>query len=478
MSQLETKNTKKEDKKEIEKDSNTIKQGNKEEKKEIKNKKKSKKTINKRENEKEIEIENENEKEKEKEEIQNTQTQINDNTETLPKKKLYVGNISFSSTEKSLSRSFGKFGTIVSTNIVRREGRSLGYGFIEMSTKEEAVTAIKELNQTVVDGREIIVEFADPTKSKKRKNFGYRNNRFNNYQTRQGFYQNRITPYNTLPFYYSEYPNYGVYDERYQMGLCYTTPYQGGFYPNEYQTYPSYNQNMNNENQQNFQNYNDNQQTEMNESKSTDLNIGKESTNQNLQKTQTSNNKTINQTNKNKNQKNNSDNNQENENSNTNENEQINQNENNFNPNMNMNQSMNVNTMPYYYRFIQNQIPFTNYGIPRRVYYPPRNNRGYKKQQRNYNQKKKLSENSIFITNLPYSMTANDLLKTFEKYNPKKSRIVIGDFRKPRGFGFVEFENQQIRDKALELNETTVGGRTIYLKIAYEQNEKNDEEKI
>jgi RNA recognition motif-containing protein len=59
-------------------------------------------------------------------------------------KKLYVGNLPFSATEDSLKEAFSRFGTVESVNIItdRYTGQSKGFGFIELSTKQEAAEAI------------------------------------------------------------------------------------------------------------------------------------------------------------------------------------------------------------------------------------------------------------------------------------------------------------------------------------------------
>ena len=78
--------------------------------------------------------------------------------------KLYVGNISFNTSNSDLEQMFGKVGTVLSTNIIedRDTGRSRGFGFVEMSSKEEADNAIASFNGTEVDGRELLVNEAKP----------------------------------------------------------------------------------------------------------------------------------------------------------------------------------------------------------------------------------------------------------------------------------------------------------------------------
>lgn len=78
--------------------------------------------------------------------------------------KLYVGNLSFNTTTQDLEEMFGAHGTVESTNIIedRETGRSRGFGFIEMSTKEEGANAISTLNGKEIDGRALTVNEAKP----------------------------------------------------------------------------------------------------------------------------------------------------------------------------------------------------------------------------------------------------------------------------------------------------------------------------
>src|SRR5258708_40164474 len=78
--------------------------------------------------------------------------------------KLYVGNISFKTTNQDLNDLFGEIGTVESANVVedRETGRSRGFGFVEMASKEEAENAIAQLNGKEVDGRELKVNEAKP----------------------------------------------------------------------------------------------------------------------------------------------------------------------------------------------------------------------------------------------------------------------------------------------------------------------------
>ena len=78
--------------------------------------------------------------------------------------KLYVGNLSFDTTTEDLEKMFGEIGTVESTNIIedRETGRSRGFGFVEMSSKEEGQNAISALNGKEIDGRALTVNEAKP----------------------------------------------------------------------------------------------------------------------------------------------------------------------------------------------------------------------------------------------------------------------------------------------------------------------------
>ncbi len=78
--------------------------------------------------------------------------------------KIYVGNLPFSATSESLNEMFAKFGTVDSAKIVmdRDTGRSKGFGFVEMSTADEAAAAIEKLNGQDMGGRSLVVNEARP----------------------------------------------------------------------------------------------------------------------------------------------------------------------------------------------------------------------------------------------------------------------------------------------------------------------------
>jgi len=79
-------------------------------------------------------------------------------------RKLYVGNLSYSATGQDLESIFKDHGTVTSASVAtdRETGRSRGFGFVEMSTDEEAEAAVNALNGTNFQGRQLKVNEARP----------------------------------------------------------------------------------------------------------------------------------------------------------------------------------------------------------------------------------------------------------------------------------------------------------------------------
>ncbi|MCD5396236.1 MAG: RNA-binding protein [Candidatus Pacebacteria bacterium] len=84
--------------------------------------------------------------------------------------KLYVGNLSYDTSEDTLRNVFSQAGEVKSALIItnKMSGRSKGFGFVEMGTEEEAQKAIEMLNGQEIDGRNIIVDIARPPKPRRR----------------------------------------------------------------------------------------------------------------------------------------------------------------------------------------------------------------------------------------------------------------------------------------------------------------------
>lgn len=92
-------------------------------------------------------------------------------------KKLYIGNLPWSTTEDSLRSKLSEFGTVESVRIItdRMSGRSKGFGFAEMSSDEEGAAVIAAMDQQDYEGRTIIVREALPEGDRKpngNRNFG------------------------------------------------------------------------------------------------------------------------------------------------------------------------------------------------------------------------------------------------------------------------------------------------------------------
>jgi cold-inducible RNA-binding protein len=97
--------------------------------------------------------------------------------------RLYVGSLSYQTTEQELADLFGQVGQVVSATVItdRDSGRSKGFGFVEMSNDEEAHKAIDQLNGTVLGSRQIIVNEA-----RERRDNSYGGNRGGGYRGGSG----------------------------------------------------------------------------------------------------------------------------------------------------------------------------------------------------------------------------------------------------------------------------------------------------
>lgn len=108
--------------------------------------------------------------------------------------KLFVGNLSYNTTENDLHDAFAAHGTVVEANLMvdRMSGRSRGFAFVTMSTPEEAQRAIEAMNGSALDGRNLTVNIARPREERPpgggggsggrdrgpRRDFGGRRNRY------------------------------------------------------------------------------------------------------------------------------------------------------------------------------------------------------------------------------------------------------------------------------------------------------------
>jgi RNA recognition motif-containing protein len=89
---------------------------------------------------------------------------------------IYVGNLSWTMTDEDLSNLFTQFGTVSSAKILKDKmnGRSKGFGFVEMEDEEASKAAIAGLNETEVQGRKLIVNESQPRQEGdfKKRSFG------------------------------------------------------------------------------------------------------------------------------------------------------------------------------------------------------------------------------------------------------------------------------------------------------------------
>lgn len=96
-------------------------------------------------------------------------------------KRLYVGGLSFNTTDEALGAAFAQAGTVVSAVVIKDKfsGRSKGFGFVEMNTDEEAQAAIQMWNEKELDGRTVKVNEARPMEDRppRRDNFSRGGNR-------------------------------------------------------------------------------------------------------------------------------------------------------------------------------------------------------------------------------------------------------------------------------------------------------------
>lgn len=89
---------------------------------------------------------------------------------------IYVGNLAYATNDDALRSAFGQFGTVESARVVvdRMTGRSKGFGFVEMTSAEEAQAAIAALNGQDLDGRTLRVNESQPKPEGSRREGGFR----------------------------------------------------------------------------------------------------------------------------------------------------------------------------------------------------------------------------------------------------------------------------------------------------------------
>ena len=94
-------------------------------------------------------------------------------------KKLFVGGLSYKTTEETLKETFSQVGTVESANVItdKISGRSKGFGFVEMSSEEEAQKAIEMFNGKELDGKNVTVNEARPLESRPLRRGGFNRDR-------------------------------------------------------------------------------------------------------------------------------------------------------------------------------------------------------------------------------------------------------------------------------------------------------------
>lgn len=89
-------------------------------------------------------------------------------------KRIYIGNLSYTTTEERLSELFSEFGEVVSATIIkdRDTSQSKGFGFVELSDEADSEGAISRLSGKEVDGRRVRVNYAEEKRGSAGRNFG------------------------------------------------------------------------------------------------------------------------------------------------------------------------------------------------------------------------------------------------------------------------------------------------------------------
>lgn len=91
---------------------------------------------------------------------------------------IFVTKLDYGTKESTVRSAFEAFGTVDSVKIVtdKQTGRSKGYGFVEMPNDDEAEAAINGLNDSTIDGRQVVVKESQPRPKNRPTNFNRRNN--------------------------------------------------------------------------------------------------------------------------------------------------------------------------------------------------------------------------------------------------------------------------------------------------------------
>lgn len=103
---------------------------------------------------------------------------------------IFVAKLSYDTDEATVREAFSQFGEVESVKIImdREQGRSKGFGFVEMPNDDEGFSAINALNNSTMDGREIVVKKSEPRPPRDRRSGG---GGFNRDRNRDNFRRNR-----------------------------------------------------------------------------------------------------------------------------------------------------------------------------------------------------------------------------------------------------------------------------------------------
>ncbi len=98
-------------------------------------------------------------------------------------RKLYVGNLSFNTTDQMLQDAFSAYGEVTSATVImdRESGRSKGFGFVEFAQDADAQKAMGEMNGKELDGRSLKVDEAREPREREQRSGGYRSDRRSRY---------------------------------------------------------------------------------------------------------------------------------------------------------------------------------------------------------------------------------------------------------------------------------------------------------
>jgi len=332
--------------------------------------------------------------------------------------KVFVGNLSFRTVDSALAQFFEPAGKVVSTNIITRGPRSLGYGFIEFETEDEARTAVNTLNKKQLDTREINVELAKPRVERPR-----------NTDAPRGNYTNR---------------------GRRPRG------------PNR-----SAQNNNNNSDQNNDQNNNDSNNAQNNEASGNDA----QNPQQGRSPVRRNNNRRRytrprDQQGQNQNQQG------QNQNQGQNQPQEGEQRPRGRQQSQGQSQGKSQSNS-------QNQAqgqPQSSDSPSRGLRRGRRGQRGggrgrgrgfFERPPRTQNRTE--STTSLFVANLPFDLTDEKLLEHFKEFNATKAHVVTNYQSRSRGFGFVEFESEKDQNAAFTTtnqNKIVISERPLTVKIA------------